>query len=246
MEYPYLYETHLHTKEGSACASNSGEEMAKACKEAGYAGIFITNHAWYGNTSVDRTLPWDQWVDQFCIGYEKAKEWGDKNDLQVFFGYESCYQGTEFLIYGVDGEWLKAHPEIKDASIEEQYELIHLAGGLVVQAHPYRKEDYIPEIRLFPENVDAVEGVNATHSSHLSKSHNVASWDDLAIEYANKHELPMTAGSDIHTTVVFGGGVAFKEKLHSVSDFCERIRKGEDYILTNGDHVYSNKGEKLS
>ena len=34
-EYPYLYETHLHTMEGSACAHCSGEEMAKACKAAG-------------------------------------------------------------------------------------------------------------------------------------------------------------------------------------------------------------------
>ena len=39
-EYPYLYETHLHTMEGSACAKNSGAEMARACRDAGYTGIF--------------------------------------------------------------------------------------------------------------------------------------------------------------------------------------------------------------
>ena len=39
-EYPYLYETHLHTKEISACARSSGADMARACKAAGYTGIW--------------------------------------------------------------------------------------------------------------------------------------------------------------------------------------------------------------
>lgn len=29
-DYPYLYETHMHTRPGSACAHNSGAEMAAA------------------------------------------------------------------------------------------------------------------------------------------------------------------------------------------------------------------------
>ena len=51
---------------------------------------------------------------------------------------------------------------------KEQYELVHAAGGMVIHAHPYREEDYIPEVRLFPEWVDGVEGINATHSSSIS------------------------------------------------------------------------------
>lgn len=52
----------------------------------------------YGNTAVDRSLPWKDWVEQFCKGYEHAKEEGGKIGLQVFFGWESGYHGTEFLI----------------------------------------------------------------------------------------------------------------------------------------------------
>ena len=103
-KYPYLYETHLHTREASACAKNSAQEMVQAAKDYGYAGIFVTNHAWYGNTSVDRSLPWEEWVHGFCAPFYTAKAYGDKIGLSVFFGYESCYQGTEFLIYGVDEE----------------------------------------------------------------------------------------------------------------------------------------------
>ena len=37
-EYPYVYETHFHTRQGSACARNTGAESAEACKKAGYTG----------------------------------------------------------------------------------------------------------------------------------------------------------------------------------------------------------------
>lgn len=244
-DYPYLYETHMHTCESSKCAQNTGREMAKACKKVGYTGIIITDHNWYGNNCIDEKLPWKEWVEAFCRGYENAKEWGDANQLDVFFGYESCYCGTEFLIYGVDKEWLIHHPEIKDASIEEQHHLISAAGGMVIQAHPFRKEDYIPEIRLFPQQVDGVEGINATHSNRLSLHHNNPMWDEQAVAYSLANQLPMTAGSDVHTTLIFGGGVAFKRKLASIKDYCNAVLKGEDYILTNGEEWYNKQGEKL-
>lgn len=244
-DYPYLYETHMHTSESSACARSTGEEMARAAKEAGYTGIIITNHNWYGNTCIDRSLPWEEWIERFCTGYENARSWGQKNDLDVFFGYESGYQGTEFLIYGVDKQWLLAHPQIKDASVSRQYQMIHEAGGMVIHAHPFREEYYIPEVRLFPGDVDGVEGINATHSSHLSAGGKKEEFDRKAIRYAKEHRLPMTAGSDVHTTRLLGGGMAFKRKLHSIEDFCQAVLSGEDYLLTNGDTWFYKTGEPV-
>lgn len=244
-DYPYLYETHMHTSESSACAYSSGEEMAQAAKQAGYTGIIITDHNWYGNNCIDSGLPWEEWIDRFCMGFEHAKARGEEIGLDVFFGYESCYQGTEFLIYGVDKEWLKQHPEIKDASVSKQHELIQKAGGMVIHAHPYREERYIPQIRLFPEDVDGVEGINATHSSPFSLCHNNPEFDRRAIAYANEHGLPMSAGSDIHTTRLLGGGVAFKRKLKSIKDYCQAVLSGEDYLLTNGAAWFDPKGRKI-
>lgn len=244
-EYPYLYETHLHTSQGSACSHNTGYELAKAAHEAGYAGIIVTDHNWGGNTAVDRSLSWEEWVMEFEKGYLDAKAYGDAHDFDVFFGYEAGYCGTEFLIYGVDAKWLIAHPEIKTASIEEQYKLIHEAGGMVVHAHPFREEWYISEIRLYPDCVDGVEGLNATHSNSISTSHNNPEFDAKAIAYANANNLPMTAGSDLHCTDLFRAGVAFKRRLTSIQDFCDRIRLGEGYILTNGETDYDSLGNKL-
>lgn len=227
-EYPYLYETHMHTTEASACAHNTAAEMARAYKEAGYTGIIITDHFFYGNTAVDRKLPWEEWVEQYCKGYENAKAEGDKIGLQVFFGWESAYHGTEFLVYGLDKEWLKTHPEIKDATIEEQYEMVHRDGGMVIHAHPYREASYIPEIRLFPKHVDGVEGINASHKFREKKAENgLPLYDVLAQEYAEKHNLPMIGGSDNHTTEMLGGGTAFTRKLESIQDFISAVKNRE-------------------
>ena len=244
-QYPYLYETHLHTSESSACARSTGAQMARACKEYGYTGIFVTDHNWGGNTATDRSLPWDQWVDAFVLGYESAKAEGDKIGLDVFFGYEAGYHGTEFLIYGIDAAWMKAHPQIQTATVEEQYLMVHEAGGLVMHAHPYREEFYIPEIRLYPKWVDGVEGINATHSNPRSTGHNDPAYDEKAIAYASLYSLPMSAGSDVHGTNLFGGGVAFRKRLTSAADYVQAILTGEDYVLTDGARWYDKLGNVI-
>lgn len=227
----YRYETHLHTLQGSACAAASGKMMAIACKEAGYSGIMVTDHFYYGNTAVARTLNWEDWVELFAKGYEQAKSTGDEIGLKVFFGWEADYDGTEFLIYGPDKQWLLTHPEIRDASILEQYQMITQANGLIIQAHPFRKAEYIKKIRLFPEYVHGVEGINATHSSPMSQHHVQPEANTKAIEYANQYHLPITSGSDVHNTIMLGGGIETKEPLETVADYVELIKKKGDYSL---------------
>lgn len=245
-EYPYLYETHLHTCNASACAHNTGEEMARALKEYGYTGSFVTDHNWGGNTCIDRSLPWREWVHQFFSGYRAMKEEGDKIGLDVFPGWESGYGGPEFLIYGMTPEWLADHEEMKEATIPEQYRYIHAAGGMVMQAHPYREAWYISEVKVYPDDVDGCELINATHSSPKSGSHNDPAYNDRAIAYAKEHDFPGTAGSDIHTNDLFGGGMAFKTKLKDPQDFIQRVLHKDDYVLTDGTHWYSKSGELLA
>ena len=98
----YRYETHLHTRYGSACATATGREQAINYKKAGYTGIMITDHFFRGNTCISHRLPWEERIDMFCRGYEEAKMVGDKIGLQVFFGWEETYEGQDFLVYGLD------------------------------------------------------------------------------------------------------------------------------------------------
>ncbi|MCR5846915.1 MAG: PHP domain-containing protein [Lachnospiraceae bacterium] len=244
-DYPFLYETHLHTNRGSACGNNTGAEMAKACKDFGYTGTFVTDHNWGGNTCISRELSWKEWMISYASGYREAKEYGDSNDFDVFFGMETGFQGTEFLIWGLEPEWFINTPEIRVCDIKRQYELVHEAGGLVSQAHPYRVEPYIPEVRVFPEYADAIEAFNATHSSPMSVSHNNPDWNDMATELALKYNKPMTAGSDVHSTRIFGGGMAFKKRFNNSKEFCEAVLSG-DYIISDGVYWRDKNGKIIS
>lgn len=218
----YLYETHLHTSEASACSVVSGAEQARIYKEAGYTGIIVTDHFFTGNTAIPRNLPWVERVDRFCKGYENAKKEGDKLGLSVFFGWESNFSGTEFLIYGLDHEWMRNHPEMLYWSVEEQYYYIHEAGGYVVHAHPFRDRDYIKEIRLFPDCADAVEAYNIGNRSKEC--------DRKALEYAKKHKLPAFAGSDSHGIDSDYYAMGFNRPLDGIHDFITCVKAG-DYSL---------------
>lgn len=205
----YKYETHMHTAEASACATSTGAEMARAHKEAGYTGIFITDHFFNGNTTVPRELPWQERVERFCLGYEHAKQEGDKIGLQVFFGFEYAYHGAEFLVYNLDKNWLLHHEDIDLRSPRWALEQMHQGGAIIIQAHPFRERDYIDHIQLFPRDIDGVEAVNAAHLGAEGRRMN-----ERAFAYARMFDLPVTAGSDSHSVGrMFGGGVELEEKL---------------------------------
>lgn len=231
----FLYETHLHTSEGSRCAHVSAAEMVRLYKAAGYTGIVITDHFVGGNTAIDRDLPWEQWVEGFCKGYENAKAEGDKIGLQVFFGWESGFCGTEFLIYGLDKQWLLEHPQICGCTVEQQYALVREGGGMVIHAHPFRVRPYIHEIRLYPDYVDGVETVNATHSSFAgNRTPEDLLANEQAAAYAKEHHFPETSGSDQHGMTMIGGGMVFSRKLADIHDFISAVRNREAVELLDG------------
>ena len=56
----------------------------------------------------------------------------------------------------------------------------------------------------------------------------------------------MSAGSDVHSTLMLGGGIAFQMPLVSGRDYAERIRgRKEDYVLTNGDQWFDRFGNRI-
>ena len=131
----YKYETHLHTAEGSACAVTSAVDMVKAHKDAGYDGIFITDHFFNGNSAVPCELPWAERIDLYCMGYEKALEAGSKVGMAVFFGVEFTVQGADFLLYGIDKNWLFEHEFYLTVGDERAlFRLVHVDGDLTLHA----------------------------------------------------------------------------------------------------------------
>ncbi len=214
----YKWETHLHTREGSACATGSGAEMVHAHLEAGYAGMVVTDHFFNGNTAIPAELPWEDRINEFCLGFDHAREEARGTGFVVLFGWEYSYLGTEFLTYGLRKDWLLAHPDLLSWPVEHYLKEVHAAGGFVSHAHPFREAPYIAEIRLFPELVDAVEVCNGSHKN--------PDWDRRACSYARVHQLAMTKGSDTHhADFLVGGGMVFEQTIYDNQDLIEAIRK---------------------
>ncbi len=220
---PFLYETHMHTCQASACGKAAGKEQARVYKAAGYTGIIITDHFFGGNTAVDRELPWEERIDLFWKGYEDAKEEGDKIGLDVFFGLEQNIHHDEYLIYGLTKEYMKAHPEMEHWTRREQLEEVHKAGGCVIQAHPFRMRDYMDRIRLGLHFCDGIEVANAGNSP----------LDDArAWRYGREFNLLMTAGSDNHCGANWPlYGVVLENRLTSIADYVKIIRNRDSVQL---------------
>ena len=233
----YRYETHLHTSEGSACGSSSGAEYPALFKERGYDGIFITDHFYHGNSAPDRDLPWPEYVEQYMRGYEAAKKVGDEIGFKVFFGIEEAFEGDEYLIYGLDKEFLTAHPEMRDWTREYMIDLVHGAGGVVMQAHPFRDVFYIPKIHLLMDGVDGIEGINTSNTAN----------DNLAaLCYARRYGLKVTAGSDTHnvSSVNDGnGGIITERPVDSVQDLVNIIKNGEPLRIFYPEELFAGAGE---
>lgn len=229
----YLYETHLHTSQTSRCAVSAGGAYIRAYKDAGYTGIIVTDHFFHGNCVVDRSLPWPEWVRRFCLGYEDALAEGRKQGLDVFFGWENNFDGDDYLVYGLDREWLLEHPEVVRWNREEQFLQVRKYGGCIVHAHPFRQHYYIHTVYLAPYYIDAVETANA--------GNNEALYDAMADEYARILGLPAVAGSDIHNAddLLRSGpyGIELEEKLSSIDDYVRLLRKGKTAGNRIGLHI---------
>lgn len=217
----FYYELHAHTNAASLCSVVEPEEYVQFYLDKGYSGMVITDHFYHGNTAVNRRLPWDVFIDEFCEGYYRTKKEGDKRGFTVLFGFEQKFMdGTdEYIVLGIGPQWLKDHPEIRDMKREPFFKTIREAGGYVIQAHPFRERYYISDIRLSLDKVDAVEVMNLGDDDLISRR---------SYEYAKNLGLPMTAGTDVHSIkgreVV--GGVALEKEISTVEELIEEIRCG--------------------
>ena len=231
----YKYETHSHTCEASKCGVIDGASLAKFYKSQGYTGVFITDHFYKGNTAVPRELPWNEWVTGFIKGYQNAKAEGDKIGLDVFFAWEySNGMGNDFLIYGLDEQWLYDHPEQIELKPCDYLKMVREEGAMIIHAHPFREGFFADRIKLLPTVVDGVEVINADMSPDVNRR---ADW------YAREIGLRMTAGGDNH----WGkrqhlAGVYLPERIERVSDYIRLVKEGSVELFADR---YDEEGNRL-
>lgn len=217
----YIYETHMHTSPVSLCARASVRDTLEYYKNAGYAGVFITNHFLDGNIELEtRSKPYKEQIEFYFSDFEEGERLSEEIGIDVFLGIEMSYGGTDFLVYGIDKEWCLAHEDMHKMKKSELLRLMMDEGALVVQAHPFREAAYIDHIRLFPRCVHGVEVYNSNRTDFENQ---------LAEQYADNYNLLRFAGTDNHQGGLQTkfGGMATDEPIASVEDFVAKVLSGE-------------------
>jgi len=216
----YLYETHLHTSEVSACAVSTAAQQVAVYKRKGYTGIIVTDHFINGYTTCPKNLPWEEKMHFFTTGYENAKKAGEEIGLDVFLGWEFTIRGSDFLTYGLDLEFLITHPGLDMMRIEDYSTLIRRNGGYIAQAHPYRDAYYIEHnYPVKPKLLDGVE-VRNSYDSELVNSR--------AYAFAQENDLPMQSGTDSHGRADRKfRGIILEKKAKNIHDIINAIKAKE-------------------
>ena len=228
----YRYETHMHSREGSACGKDSAADMVRAYHAAGYAGAVLTDHFIWGNTAIPRDLPWEERMQGYYDAYLSAKPLADELDFDLLFGIEHFYGNwKEILIYGLGVDFWKANPDIPQISVEELGERVHAAGGLISHAHPYRFRAsymdafYEPTLTM----CDAIEVFNHSDPTEMNAK---------SMALAEKTGLLRTSGADVHWKDYEGigqAGLAFPRRLRTNEEFVAALRAGEGRLIINGE-----------
>lgn len=169
---------HCHSR-FSADGIAEPEEMVAEAKRKGLDGFAITDH----NTCAC--------VDYFLQHGLMRADGQPVDGLLIVPGQEITTSAGHLLALGV------RLPDLKGISPAEAVELIHAQGGLAVPPHPYDMfRAGIREHVLESLPVDALEVFNAATT--------LKRYNRLALEYAQRRGLPMTAGSDAHHAEAMG------------------------------------------
>lgn len=213
----YLLDTHVHTDEVSRCGKVPARKLVNLYKEAGYDGIVITDHYYQGFFETMSGWDWSRKSDAFLAGYREALEEGGKIGLDVFLGAELRFTEHEndYLVYGIDREFLLNHPCLYDLGLKRFRELIRNRDILLYQAHPFR----VGMVPAPPPLLDGVEVFNGNPRHDSQNSH--------ARQFALENGLKMLSGSDFHQVEdLAGGGIVLKERIRSGRELVKVLKAG--------------------
>ncbi len=233
-----LADLHAHSSGISTCCKCSFQEGIAAAKAVGIGGVVLTNH-YTESYVVDGD--YDQLARRYLEEYGKAKEYGESVGFKVFFGVEVTaeqYEGIHLLAYGVPERFVTEHPRMCHYSQKELYDSVHSYGGILIQAHPYRRKDRLMDLQY-------LDGVEISCHPHLRYG---GSFRKEMAEIAAKAGKLLTCGGDYHADVKYrpncgvfvpedlADGIELKDYLVSEPNLTLRVHEPggdwEDIIYT--------------
>jgi len=144
------------------------------------------------------------------LGWEEATKAAERLKAVLILGQEQKTKEGDIL-----GLFLKE--EIKSRELFQAVKEIKAQGGLVVVPHPFHfPENFKDRLEKYKDLIDGIEVFNARLLFSFR--------DKKALEFAKKHNLAMTAGSDAH----YHGGVG---DAYVIADEAENLEEFKKAIL---------------
>ena len=215
-----LIDTHVHSKGISRCCRLTAPEVIKAAIDAGINGLVLTNHYQkYYVTDGDAA----GFAARYMAEYRYARACGEELGIPVLFGIEVTlhqHKDAHVLIFGVDEEFVLRYPTIYDMSIADLAAIVHEIGGVLVQAHPYRRVPNLVDCTYLDGiEINCHPGYEGTHF-------------DEVLAVARAHGLMLTAGGDYHadTRRPFCG-MYLPDSITDTVALAEYVRKAKEVTL---------------
>ncbi len=221
-------ELHVHTSPVSRCGKVGAEQMVNQFINCGYDTIVITNHM--SPTLLKHVVPhltdWKEIIDFYLADYHLAKKIaGDKMNVLLGMEFRTNHNINDYLVYGIDEQFLYDTGNIFDKEIKDVIPVIHDAGGIVIQAHPFRNDMTV----VGPSLLDGIEAYNfaAKHDSR----------NDIAVLWAKKYDLLATCGQDYHNTeYIIGAGILTDTEIKDEKQLVN-ILKSRNFKMTDGSKI---------
>ena len=154
-------------------------------------------------------------IDASLEAEELASEYG----LVGIPGTEVTSEAGHVLALGVRERIEKGLP------FDETLDRIHGTGGIAVVPHPFQKSRSGVGANVTPAQLARADAIEVYNSRLLTGRGN-----RRARKFAEKHGLPMTAGSDAHISEMVGQAVTLIDAEPTVEAITEAIREGRTEI----------------
>jgi len=156
---------------------SSPEALLRQAKKRGLDGIALTDH---NNTR----------------GWQRAEKAADELGLLLIKGEEIKIKENNETIGEILAYFINREINPKGKKIEQIIKEIKDQGGIAIIAHPHHWKKPFKKLEECKNLVDGVEVFNSRSQSKLG--------NELSLNFAKQNNLPMTAGSDGHTTCEIG------------------------------------------
>lgn len=214
-------ELHTHTSEGSVCGLITASELVQDYLKAGVDCIVITNH--YSKNTYDRFK--HDLTNRYLLSYKNALQAAKGTSLLVLFGMELnlANHPNDYLILGIKEDFLDHYPMIFDESLETVAKIIHNEGGLILQAHPFRKPCKL-------KGEDCLDGYEFNMSSFYNNHNDLL--ENWIIEHEESHaHLIYTYGSDCHGHDSVGAGIMeIEEKITNNQELVAALKQHHNNV----------------